>query len=240
MEFMPRFAPLVVLLFLGTCLALGLAGLVVVFALLRRKRELAKYGLLAALGIAAIYGGVLLAASLASQQKVLRPGEQKYFCEIDCHEAYSVADVATAKTLGTSPRQATAAGTYYIVKVRAWFDERTISSRRPRDLPLTPGARRAVVVDAQDREYPPAAEGLAALEQVEGAVPPLNQRLLPGESYVTALVFDLPPGVQNPRLLISNSDPISHVLIGHENSFLHKKILFALAPTTPSAPTALR
>ena len=100
MEFMPEAAPLVILTFLGTCFALGTTGLVIVYGLARGKPTLAKYAGIVALGGAAVYAGLLLAASLTSTEKVLRAGEQKYFCEVDCHVAYSVVDLTTAKTLG--------------------------------------------------------------------------------------------------------------------------------------------
>jgi hypothetical protein len=42
------------------------------------------------------YGTALLAASAISREWSLPPGEEKYFCEIDCHLAYSVAGVEHA------------------------------------------------------------------------------------------------------------------------------------------------
>lgn len=234
MEFMPQMAPLVVLLFLGACFGLAVTGLAFLYGLVRRKSWLTRYSLAVAVAGVGLYSTLLLAASLTSREKVLRPGEQKYFCEIDCHVAYSVMNVATTRVLGAPPQQATATGTFYVVKVRSWFDERTISSRRSRTAPLRPDLRRVVVVDEQGREYEPSDTGLAALEQARGKTTPLTQPLRPGESYTTDLVFDLPVGVQNPRLLITDASGISALLIGHENSFLHKKILFALAPQTQS------
>ena len=53
----------------------------------------------------------------------------------------------------------------------------------------------------------------------------------PGESYTTDLVFDVPSEVTNPRLYITIADALpAPLLIGHERSPLHKKILFGLAP----------
>jgi hypothetical protein len=45
---------------------------------------------------------------------------------------------------------------------------------------------------------------------------------------VTKLVFDLPPNASAPRLLITSGDWPTHLLLGHENSFLHAKTSFAL------------
>ena len=59
---------------------------------------------------------------------------------------------------------------------------------------------------------------------------PLAQPLLPGESYTTELIFDLPADRPNFRLLLTTDDRVTWVLIGHEGSFFHKKVFFALTP----------
>ena len=148
--------------------------------------------------------------------------------------AYSVVDLTTAKTLGPPLNQRSAAGTFYVVKVKTWFDERTISSHRGY-APLSPNPRRVVVTDDQGRQYEPSDEGQAALAQAQGKSAPLTQALRPGESYTTDLVFDLPDGIQNPRLLITDASKILQLLIGHESSPFHKKIYFGLTPQSKSA-----
>jgi len=87
MEFMPVHAPLVVLSFLGTCLALSGATALLLYLLVRRRHGAAK---ILASGIAVLLGlyfAVLLTTSLATKEKILEPGQLKYFCEIDCHVA---------------------------------------------------------------------------------------------------------------------------------------------------------
>ena len=158
----------------------------------------------------------------------LRPGQYKYFCEVDCHAAYTVTDVQTAKTLGEGGSRATASGIFYVVTLRTWFDEDTISSRRPPDLALWPNARLAYAVDEAGNQYPTSLDGQKAM--VASSVP-LTHQLRPGESYKTVLVFDLPETVSNPRLLLADRDLLTMLVIGHENSLLHKKIYFALSPT---------
>ncbi len=234
MEFMPQYAPVVVLLFLGTCFALGLTGLIVAYGLARGQRVLVKLGVLAAVAGAGLYAVLLLGASFASHESVLRPGELKYFCEVDCHLAYSVESVETAKKLGAPPLEKTAAGTFYIVKLKTWFDERTISTRRGY-APLWPNPRSVVVVDAQGWQFAPSSDALAAIAQARARSTPLTQPLRPGESYTTLFVFDLPPDAQSPRLLVTDSDAVTRLLIGHEASPFHKKIYFGLAPQSKSA-----
>lgn len=238
MEFMPKAAPLVMLTFLGTCFLLGVAGLVFGYGWWRKKRGVARGAVLAGVAVAGLYFALLLAASWASQEKLLSAGEQKYFCEVDCHEAYSVVAVRTAKTLGPPAQQKTPAGTYYVVTVKVWFDERTISSRRARDMPLTPNPRAVLVADEAGREYRPSAEGQQALEQAQGKAIPFTKRLLPGESYTTDVVFDLPWDMSNPRLLITTPVLPTRLLIGHENSPFHKRIYFRLAAESSPAARA--
>lgn len=178
------------------------------------------------------YGATLVGASTVSHRWDLAPGQEKYFCETDCHLAYSIVGVEKTKTVGAGASRENAAGIFYVVNVRTRFDERTISSTRG-DSPLTPSPRQVTLVDRQGREYlvSPGAQG--ALQSALGNKwTPMTQPLRPGESYSTQLVFDLPPDAQNLSLLIvSPTEPrwIGSVIIGDEGSILHKKIYLRLA-----------
>ena len=226
-EFMPHNAGLVVLTFLGTGFLLGILALAFLCAFSAGKRALAIKALFAGIVVGGLYAGTLLAFSWSSEEKVLKAGQQKYFCEIDCHVAYTITDVTTAQTLGEGANQAAAAGTFYVVTVRTWFDEDTISPRRPRDFPLYPNPRQVYASDEQGRRF---GTSLAGQKALVGSTVPLTHPLKPGESYTTQLVFDLPEGVARPRLLIGDWFPLNAFLIGHENSIGHKKIYFALEP----------
>jgi hypothetical protein len=234
-QFMPQFAPLVVLAFLGTCFLLFVAAIVTLVSALWRKWWMVKFAALGAGAVIGVYAVLLFGASFMSEETVLTPNGKKYFCEIDCHVAYSIEGVTTAKTTGVAPQQATASGTFYVVRVKTWFDENTISSHRPKDMPLTPNPRRVAIVDEQGHEYAPSAAGIAAVQYSEVNSSPLTQPLRPGESYTTDLVFDLPDGVRDPRLFITDDDAVSALLIGHENSPLHKRVLFQLDVKAKSA-----
>ncbi len=223
--FMPDQAGLVVLSFLGSALLLGLLGLAFLWTLAAGKRATAMRILAAGAVFGGVYGGTLLGFSWTSEETLLRAGQQKYFCEIDCHVAYTVTEVSTAKTLGEGPAQATAAGMFHVVTVRTWFDADTISSRRPPDMPLRPNPRELHVYDQQGRRY---GTSLAGQKALVGSTVPLTHPLRPGDSYTTQLVFDLPADAAQPRLLIRDWSPLSAFLIGHENSPGHKKIYFAL------------
>jgi hypothetical protein len=220
-------APLGVLGFLGVGLVLAVLGLVALHALVVRRYGRVKFSLLALAVVAAIYLGVVLVFSLASGEKVLAHGEEKYFCEIDCHLAYSVADVRRAKTLGGGPSQATARGEFYVVTLKTRFDETTTSVNRG-DGQLYPNPRRATVYDGDGRSYAVSEEARRALASGGGAGVPLDTPLRPGESYTTEIVFDLPADARAPVLLLNEDSPETRFIIGHENSLLHKKTEFKL------------
>ena len=228
---MPENAPFVALAFLaaGGGLLVG-AGAIALCLALKRRRLARRIG--AALGIgAAAYAVLLLGLSWRSRERVLEPGAKKYFCEIECHLAYSLAAVETEKTLGAGPRVVTAGSRFVIARVRTWFDPRTIASFRGNG-PLSPNPRVAFLVDAAGRRYGVSAAGTRAYEEARGSTVPFSRSLTPGESYETALVFDAPEGAT--RLFVGDPEGIERFLIGHENSFFHRKIFFGL-PTRQSA-----
>lgn len=217
-----------VLAFLGTAFVLGLAVLVIIHAIKTRKQARARKIGLAALAMLGFYLMLLLAFSLISHEKALAFGEEKHFCEIDCHLAYSVANIRKTKTLGTPPDEATAQGIFYVVTVKTRFDETTISRTRGNGL-LAPNSRVVTILDEQGNGYSPSVEGQRALAATpEGSGTPLDTPLRPGESYTTDLVFDLPGNIKNPELLMREGAFDTHFIIGHENSFWHGKTTFRL------------
>jgi hypothetical protein len=230
MDFMPRNAPFVVLAFLGTVALVALSGAIFAWSVWRNRPDVQRKSMLGGGAVAMLYGLAILGASLTSRERVLAPGERKYFCEIDCHEAYSVAGVRKAAQIGDGPNTRKARGTFYIVTVQVLFDESTVSPRRPHDVPLHPNPRLVRLVDDRGRELEVDEAAQRALEQVEGKpAAGFDRQLRPGESYTKDLVFDAPADVSRPRLYVSNGEafPVPF-LLGHERSPFHKRILFAL------------
>ena len=200
-------APLAVVGFLAAIGGLFLtlaAALIFWFA---RKPKFARIAALATAAGAVVYFSLLFGFSAASREAVLAHGQEKYFCEIDCHLAYSVLD---AKTQPDG---------HLVITLRTRFDETTTSPNRPKDAPLTPSAREAHLIDANGHDYSPVA--------TSGT--PLLTPLRPAESFTTQLEFNLPKDATGLRLLI-NTIPQwpDRVVIGDENSWLHKKTYFAL------------
>jgi hypothetical protein len=138
---------------------------------------------------------------------MLSRGQEKYFCEIDCHLAYSVVDVKS------QPEGR------FVITLRTRFDETTTGPNRPKDAPLTPSPREVRLIDSAGREY--------AAVATQGT--PLLTPLKPADSYTTQVEFNVPKDATGLRLLL-NTNPQwpDHFVIGDENSWLHKKTYFAL------------
>jgi hypothetical protein len=251
METKQLFAAFGTLAFLGTVLVM-VASIVGIFgAKLIGEKRLVRFsawctdwlfggrGLVAKIFVTAAvlvlgYSATLVGVSLVSQEWTLSPGAEKYFCEIDCHLGYSVTDAKTAATIGAGTSEVKAQGRFMIVTVRTRFDETTISRNRG-DRPLVPYPREISLIDGAGNSYSISHAGQQALNAMGEAGTSMIQPLRPGESYVSRLVFDVPPGIANPRLLIASpSDPrwIGTVLIGSEESVWHKKVFLALGTAT--------
>ncbi len=200
-------APLAVLGFLCACGGLFLALASALIFWFARKPKFVRIASIAVAVGAVVYFALLLGFSAGSHETVLAHGQEKYFCEIDCHLAYSVVDVKTQADGRT------------IITLRTRFDETTTSPGRPKDATLTPSPREVRLVDSAGHQYAP----------VSTAGTPLLTPLKPAESYTTQLEFNLPKDTTGLRLLL-NTTPAwpDHVVIGDENSWLHKKTYFAL------------
>jgi hypothetical protein len=199
--------PFTVLLFVGAVLAGATLIVLYVVARVMKRESFAKITLRALLGGVGLYLVIFLVASLTSRSRILAPGEEKHICEIDCHLAYAVAATKSESLSNGLVR--------HTVTVKVRFDEETISSHRPRDATLTPNSRYVALVDDAGNRYPGSTDGL-------------KRKLIPGESYTTNIVFDVPADAKGLRLVLRNNDPETPFIIGHENSLLHGKTTFAL------------
>lgn len=178
----------------------------------------------AAVSVAAavvLYAALLVGTSLASRETVLERGQRKAFCGfyLDCHLGVSVEGVETASALdgGIAVKR----GRFIIVTLMVSSD-----ALRAR---LKPYGLRAVLVDRGGRELP---RDLAA-EAALGETGSLEREIGPGESYTRRLVYNLPEEAARPALLATEvawpDRLIEWVLIGDEDSLLHKKTLLALS-----------
>ena len=207
------------LAFLGAGFGLLLSAIAIIALALSGRRRLARQVTLLAGAAVAIYAIVLSAVSIASVEQVLPAGAEKYFCELDCHLAYSVAAVHAAPAT---------AGQLYVLSLRTRFDERSISPNRG-DGELYPNPRGIWLVDAEGRSYAPVVDAGQGTVGADGAAStPVSAPLRPGQSYITRLAFELPATARDPKLLLTESDWPTWFVIGHENSLLHRKTLLEL------------
>ena len=215
-------APVAALGFLAGIAALFVSAVAMaILAFIRNTQWLRRIGGLVGLG-AIVYFGLLFGFSLASREVTVAPGNEKYFCEIDCHLAYSVRSSTEEPQTGERRLQLT---------LRTRFDETTISPTRPKQAPLYPSPREVVLVDDQQRRFTP--------ESTAGTS--LSRALIPGDSYETQLVFRVPADAKHLRLLITTSPGWQdHLLIGDENSLGHKKTFLAIPATgAPASANAM-
>ena len=225
-------APIAALAMMAVCGLIFVAAVALVFSIVQRRAALAGAAVIAITAIGAGYLGLLLLFSFRSGDKVLAHGEEKYFCEMDCHLAYSIAHVRETEVLENalnpgSINRVTAKGIFWLVTIQTRFDEKTISPTRGNE-PLNPNPRIVYVLDEHGKRYLPSSEGQLLLVRSQDPGKPLSTPIRPGENYTTTIVFDLPADVKNPTLLIQDDHPVTRLIIGHENSPFHKKIRFQL------------
>jgi hypothetical protein len=199
-------APLAVLGFLAAAAGLILALASALIFWFARKPQFARRAAQAVATGAAVYLALLLGFSAASRTTTLARGQEKYFCEIDCHLAYSILDAAPQPDGRLE------------ITLRTRFDETTTSPHRPKDATLSPAPREVLLVDSAGHEYAPIS--------TQGT--PLTTPLKPADSYTTHLEFVV-PNRSGLKLLI-NTTPgwPDKLVIGDENSLLHKKTYLAL------------
>jgi hypothetical protein len=114
-----------------------------------------------------------------------------------------------------------------LARVRTWFDPSTIAPWRG-NAPVTPNPRTAWIVDASGRRYPVSREATRAAALAGLPSEALDRPLRPGESFSTTLVFDVPTNAPHPRLFFGDPPGIERLVLGHENSPFHGKVLFDL------------
>jgi hypothetical protein len=203
-------APLAVMGFLAASLGFFVAFAAVVIFWFARKPRLARAAAFAIGGGLVVYLALLLGFSAGSHETLLEHGQEKYFCEIDCHLAYSVVDVKA---------QDQGALNDYIITLRTRFDETTTSPNRPKGVPLVPSPREVWLIDESGHQY----------HVVSNAGTSLTTPLTPASSYTTQLEFKVPKDARGLRLLIETVPGWpDHFAIGDENSLGYKKTYFAL------------
>ena len=211
-----------ILMVLATvALAFGLAVSAIADALRGRPLGVRRLAL-AAGGWAVVYAAILIAVSLASRERVLGWDADKKFCGfyLDCHSQIAVTGVEILGSLGGVRPE----GRFHVIALRIRSDA-IVARMRLHDPRLT-------VTDAAGRRFDRSARGEAALAAARGPLRPLTDEVGPGESYATAVVFDIPADAREPRLGATQGwwadRLVEFLLIGDEDSFLHARTSFRL------------
>ncbi len=198
-------------LFSFLLIAAGIVGLLV--ALFLRRRRLA---LRLAIGLV-IYAGVyvllLVSVSLLSPQRVLAMHEVRCFDDW----CMAVEQVEQRPAIGSAQAQ----GGFYLVTLQVSSQAKRI---RQRELDTA-----VFLVDERGVRYDPSPSGQQALEAAGQAGQPLNSWLDAGAAFTHIAVFDLPPGVTQPGLVISHGAFPGSIIIGDDQSFLHKPTIMSLS-----------
>ena len=210
-------APIGALIFLGTTFALFVSAVVLLQSLITRKFGRARVVLAVMVAVIAAYLGAMLIFSVRGRDQLLARGEEKHFCELDCHLAYSIVNATRQKTIGEGAKQIQARGEFAVLTVKTRFDETTIGPLRGNGM-LYPNGRAFVLIDEGGQRYSP------VTQMGTSATTPLR----PAESYTTDLVFDVPADAKPSVLIVSESAWETHLLIGHENSLLHGQTKFQI------------
>ena len=226
----PQFAPIAVLAFLGTAALLIVSLFAVLIGAFCRSRATVVGALTCGVTIVVGYSAVLLGLAFFSTDIEISQGAWKYFCEIDCHIAYTVGGLQIAQMVGPGIQPVSANERFAIVQLKTWFDPTTISAHRGNG-PLTPNGRTIILLDDRGRKFQPSTKSESVLAAARLHSTPLREPLRPGESYVSYVVFEVPSDASGLKLLLTSADEEDFFIWGDENSPMHRKAYFALPRT---------
>ena len=189
----------------------GIVGLLV--AIILRRRKLALRLTIGLVIYASVYALLLVGVSLFSPQRVLAMHTVRCFDEW----CMAVEQVEQRPAIGVVQAQ----GSFYLVTLQVSSQAKRI---RQRELDTA-----VFLLDERGVRYDPSPSGQQALEAAGQAGQPLNSWLDAGASFTHTAVFDLPPDVTQPGLVISHSVFPGSIIIGEDQSILHKPTIMRLS-----------
>lgn len=217
-----------VLLMLMTIGGLIAAAFMLVVSIFAKMPWLRKFTLGAVTLWIVFYSTLLIGFSLFSVDKILAANEPKAFCGfyLDCHMHATVTNVRKAKAIGPI----TAGGIFYIVDVKVFSD-----ARNP-DIVLHLITPNAEIIDRSGFRYQ---RSIAAERHLTTADAELGSEIRAAQPIEKEIVFDVPEGAADLRLLITDGYGIDRYiegfLIDDEDSFLHKRTYFRLLEQNETA-----
>jgi len=217
-----------ILLLIGAAIA-G-ATLFALIAWQKGKPAIARSFLGAAALIGVAYAGGVIAASAASTETTLAPGETKWFCGfyLDCHLGLSLERVETVAELPAPGGPVKAEGAFHVLTV-----DLHNSAKNP-NVDMLLYRPKAYIIDAGGRRYSRSSSAEAVVAKSGRPAPLGPETTVHHEPLRATLVFDLPPGVQSPLLMVEQGWLVERAielgLINDENSIFHKRTYIALSP----------
>jgi hypothetical protein len=204
------------LLFILLFLASAIALLTVLIMTLTRHRQSAKRLLLSTLAVWGVYLAVLLVSDALEQQQVVKAGDNTCFDEM----CFAVVSAQQGGESASSNLPPSSGGKLYTVTIRMTSQSRGRAQAegglRGR---LYQEGKYFTVSDADQR----------AFESLHGPSPKLTQRLDPGQSILSVLVFKVPGELTHPALTLDHGFTPGYFVIG-ESPFLHKPPIMELTP----------
>jgi len=170
-------------------------------------------------GTWAVYLTVLAIADILAQQHVTPVGEERCFDEM----CFTVTSAKRLRDFASAPAPGHA---YYVVRVR-------VTSRSLGRSQAEGGLRARLYQDGKYFEAPPDAQ--QAYDRRCGTSARLTQRLDPGESLVSPLVFEWSADSRVPPLVLDHGFTPGYLVIG-ESPFFHKPDIM-LIPSVQDTPS---
>jgi hypothetical protein len=195
--------------------AVGSIARILYMAVRKRRRDAARPAKALA-AVLLIYFGVLLAVSLVTPRKLIPMGEDRCFDDW----CIGAEHLAVSRTIGSGASAATANGIFYIVTLKVSSRARGIT-QRAKDAAV-------IAVDEKGHRYLPSSDGQRAYDDINGTGPAITNKLGPGDSFTTALVFDVPTDTAQVGLEVEHGVWPGRLIISDSSSFFHKPTLIAL------------
>jgi hypothetical protein len=201
------------LIFLFSVFVILFGVIALLIAFFTHRRTLARRLGIGLVSYAGLYAILLVGFSLFSPQRVME------MHQVRCYDDWcaAVEQVTQAPAIGSVQ----AHGSFYLVTVKVTSQAKRIS-QRALDAAI-------YLLDGSGVRYDPSSEGQLALQAAGQAGQPLNSLVDAGGSFTYTAAFDLPPSASQVGLVMSHGAFPGNIIIGDDESFLHKPTIVRLS-----------
>ncbi len=208
------------LLFLASVVGCGLALIVALVALARRRWIAARNTLIALGCYLLLYTLALVGVSAVSPQRALTMGQQRCFDDW----CIAVAHATRQPTVGEGAASVTAHGSFLVVTLQATSQAKRVSQREFLD--------QVYLLDGMGRRYDVSTAGQRALDAAGQSGQPLDSLLAPSGSFTHSTVFDTPADASQLALVVTHGAFPGAVIIGDDQSLFHRPTLMLVNPSS--------